>query len=124
MSQIEGKDVAKTSELAIIVARKQYAYPTHPWKEEQALRLYEFLKTHQTFNREQLKLWLYRELYVLRLKKQESPFIRKVLNLMLDELTFKKYIECKNGIYKVIKVPSYDECLKILRMQWFDLWKL
>jgi dephospho-CoA kinase len=124
MSQIEEKDLAKISDLATMIARKQYAYPTHLWKEEQAKRLYEFLKKHDRFTRESLRNWLYRELYVLRLKKQESPFIRKVLNLMLDELTFKKYIECKNGIYKVIKVPSYDECLKILRMQWFDLWKL
>jgi len=123
MSQIEEKDLAKTSDLATMIARKQYAYSTHLWKEEQAKRLYEFLKKHDRFTRESLRNWLYRELYVLRLKKRESPFIRKVLALILDELEHKKSIECKNNIYKVVEVPSLDECLRILRLQIFDLYR-
>jgi hypothetical protein len=123
MSTIEGKDTAKTSDLTVMLARKQYAYPTNVWKEEQAKRLHQFLKTHETFNREQLKLWLYRELYLKRLRRWESPFIKKVLTLILDELTFKKYVEHKNGTYKVLEKPSLEECLRILRLQIFDLWR-
>jgi dephospho-CoA kinase len=123
MSVVEGKDTAKASDLTVMLARKQYAYPTNVWKEERAQRLYQFLKTHQTFTRESLRNWLYRELYVLRLKKQESPFIRKVLSLIISELTYKEYVEGIDGYYKTLVKPSLDECLRILRLQIFDLWR-
>jgi len=123
MSTLEGKDTAKTSDVGVIIARLNYQYPESASKQITAKRLYAFLMLHEKFTRETLKIWLYPELYLLRLKRWESPFIKKVLDLILDELTYKKYVEPIDGYYKTLVKPSLDECLRILRLQIFDLWR-
>jgi len=120
MSTTEHMDQAKVRDSAIVICRLNHQYPTHAWKEEQAKRLHYFLNKRESFTRNQLRNWLYRELYLYNPRRRESPFIKKVLNLILDELTFKNYIEHKNEKYKVLLKPNLDECLRILRMQWLD----
>jgi hypothetical protein len=123
MSVVEGKDTGRMLDASIIIGRLNLQYPLSPNKLKLAQRLYDFLRKHEKFTRESLRNWLYRELYVLRLKKQESPFIRKVLSLIISELTYKKYVEPIDGYYKTLVKPSLDECLRILRLQIFDLWR-
>jgi hypothetical protein len=120
MSEIH--ESLKGLESGVIIARLQNQYLIHDWKIEQAKRISEFLKIHKTFTREELKLWIYREYYLFNLKKRETPFVKKLLSLMLEELEFEGFIGKEDKHYKVLKEPSIEDILRILQMQKFDLW--
>jgi len=119
---MEAFDRIKGLESSIVIARLQNQYPIHDWKLEEAKRVYEFLKTHRRFSRVELKLWLYREYYLFSFRKRESPFVKKLLNLLLNELENEGYIKDRNGFYEVTMKPSIEDILRILKMQLFDLW--
>jgi hypothetical protein len=120
LAEVEARDLSRVRELAVVEARLNYQYPTHTWKELQATRLHQYLSTVRYFTREGLRLWLYRELFLERPGRRETSFIRKVLDLVLGELCFKRYIRERDGFFEVILAPSREECLRILRMQVFD----
>jgi len=121
MSAVEFYESVKGKDLAVVSVRLNYQYVLHKWKDEQAHRLYRFLSRRERFTREELKLWLYRERYLFRRLDWESPFVKRVLSLIIDELAFKGYIESRVGCYEVLVKPPLDECRRILQIQHFDL---
>jgi hypothetical protein len=86
MSIFEGKDLAKTSDLAAAIARKQYAYWLTANKQKVAERLCRFLKICKKFNRTELRGFLFRERYGTYPYPRESAFVKKALDVVLTEL--------------------------------------
>ena len=108
-------DTVRVKDTIHLTGRLYYVYPLHPWKEEQALRLYTFLQRYDRFTREQMKLWLYRELYLFRAYRFESKFVKVVLKHILDMLEHLGYTRAVEDHWHVIEKPSLEECKRILR---------
>lgn len=107
----------------VVVARLQYQYPVHDWKRVQAERLHGFLLSRRRFTREELKRWIYRERFLLYRGVRETAFVRKLLSIVLDELQFRGYVEFRDGFYVVVEKPSLEECLRVLSMQVYDVYR-
>jgi hypothetical protein len=123
MSTLEGKDTAKTSDVLQLVGRLNYQYTESASKQIIAKRLYDFLKKHENFSRNALRLALYPELFMRYPHRKESAFVRKCLQVIFYELEQRRCVELIGGYYKTLVKPSLDECLRILRLQIFDLWR-
>ena len=121
--EAEGRDGFRASDVGVLIALKQLQYPTHPWKEEQARRLYKYLSGHDRIDRESLRLALYPEIYLKNRHRRESAFMRKVIDLVMDALVYQGYA-CREGdLLRIARRPTEEECLRILRAQLIDLWR-
>jgi hypothetical protein len=123
MSVVEGKDVGRSGDVAVLLVRRQFSYWLTPNKQKVAERLCRFLKICKKFDRTQIRAFLWREKYGTYPYPKETGFVRKALSIVLTELTYSGYVVSTDNYYVVVSVPSLAEAERILLMQLIDYWR-
>jgi len=118
-------DSVTVDDLLIQRGRAHDVYPLHEWKAEQAYRLYTFMQNYNRFIVDQMRIWLYRELYLFRNYKFQSRFVRAVLRHIIDSLEFYGYIYREEAdrieYWRVLRRPTLEVCQSILQSQSIEI---
>jgi hypothetical protein len=113
------------TDIGELIASLKNTYPVTANRKEIAKRLYRFLMRVSFFTREELMINLWIERFLGKITrpfyKKESPFIRSCTHVILHELERRGYIAWRGSFYEVLRKPSLDECLDILRVQVFNI---
>jgi hypothetical protein len=117
------EEAARARDVAAATARLRLAYPATASKLEEAGRLHSFLLGNRAFTREALKLHLLREPFMNRPWLRESSFVKALLNHILEELAFRGIARREEPLYVRLRVPTVEECLDVLQLQRFDVWR-
>ena len=139
MSSVENREAIGVRDLLLGFARYPRSYPATPGREVLARRLYRFLSSVEAFDEMSLRLALYPEKHLRdpfpRPRRKRSKFVDAVIELVTHLLVYRGFVreeEVRFGtyfpygvhrlevprprtIYRVIRRPSLEECMEILR---------